>query len=379
MTEKLYDTNPYQRTFQATIVSCTPCDKGYDIVLDRTLFFPEEGGQSCDKGTLNGINVFDVQIKNGEIHHYTKEKIETKVEGKIDFDHRYYNMQHHSAEHILSGMVHQLFGYDNVGFHLGIDEVTADYNGSFNEAQIDILEQKVNEAIIKNIEIKYGYPDHVEQLSYRSKKEIKEAIRIVEIEGIDICACCAPHVKSTIEIQLFKIIKTMKFKRGTRIYFLCGQKAISDYQIKFKEAQKTSVLLKANINDTYNRILQLSNENQILKQECSKFKKEKVDMYLKTLEPCDSILLFEENMDFSIQKYFVSKLHTYVLKYAAVFVKDKDGYRFLLFDHENALNYLNKLKDHFIVKGGGNKEAIQGSVIASEEQIRKIMEEENEL
>ena len=101
MTEKLYDTNPYQRTFQATIVSCTPCDKGYDIVLDRTLFFPEEGGQSCDKGTLNGINVFDVQIKNGEIHHYTKEKIETKVEGKIDFDHRYYNMQHHSAEHIL--------------------------------------------------------------------------------------------------------------------------------------------------------------------------------------------------------------------------------------------------------------------------------------
>ena len=154
---------------------------------------------------------------------------------------------------------------------------------------------------------------------------------------------------------------------------------VNSYQIKFKEAQKTSVLLKANINDTYNRILQLSNENQILKQECSKFKKEKVDMYLKTLEPCDSILLFEENMDFSIQKYFVSKLHTYVLKYAAVFVKDKDGYRFLLFDHENALNYLNKLKDHFIVKGGGNKEAIQGSVIASEEQIRKIMEEENEL
>ncbi|MGM9948448.1 alanyl-tRNA editing protein [Floccifex sp.] len=376
MTKKLYDIYPYQTQFTAQVLSCTSCTKGYDILLDQTLFFPEEGGQSCDKGTLNGVDVLDVQIQDGQIHHYTKEKLEGMVKGTIDFSFRYMNMQHHSGEHILSGLVHQLFGYDNIGFHLGIDEVTADYNGTFNEDQLNLLEQKVNEVILQNIEIQYGYPDNIEEISYRFKKEIKEAIRIVEIKGIDVCACCAPHVKSTIEVQVFKIIKAMKFKRGTRLYFLCGQRAIQDYQIKFKEAQKTSVLLKAHINETYNSVLRLYRENQTLKQECSKLKKEKIDQWIDSLQSTSSILAFEDNIDMATQKYCVSKLHALVDSYAALFVKNEEGYRFLLFSHDDAIQYLNVLKKHFKVKGGGNKDSIQGSICAAKEEIEEVFQNE---
>jgi len=154
MTLKLYEQEPYQTTFHAHVISCIKKNELYDIILDQTLFFPEEGGQTCDKGTLNGIDVVDVQIINDEIHHYTHSALNGDVQGIIDWTHRYTNMQHHTGEHILSGLIHKEFHVDNVGFHLGYNEITADYAMDLNNDQIKRIEALVNSVIFSNKPVK---------------------------------------------------------------------------------------------------------------------------------------------------------------------------------------------------------------------------------
>ena len=121
MTEKIYDYDSYLTEFSAKVLSCEKCDKGYKTELDRTLFFPEEGGQCCDKGEISGILVTYVELSGDTIYHYTDEPLPVNetVSGKIDFKLRFRNMQNHSGEHIICGIAHRLHGLSNVGFHLG--------------------------------------------------------------------------------------------------------------------------------------------------------------------------------------------------------------------------------------------------------------------
>lgn len=374
MTKKLYDNNAYEIEFEAIVLSCTKIKNQFDVILDQTLFFPEEGGQSCDKGYINDIEVLDVQIKDGIIHHYVEQAIEGKVTGKIDWNHRYSNMQNHSGEHILSGLVYSLFGYNNVGFYLGNDEVTADFDGILTNEQIQLLETKVNQVIQNNVSIHCGYPENVEQMEYRSKKAINGAIRIVEIENIDVCACCAPHVHSTIEVGLFKILKSMKHKKGTRIFFLCGTRAISNYQTIYQQAQKISNLFSAPIDDIYASAQRVNNEVYSLKQQCIDLKKQRIDSQIQNLPFQDSYLIFEKDMDMNIQKYYLNQLKPYVRDFAAIFVKQETNYRFLLVSNVDATIQLKLLKEHFNVRGGGKKDNIQGTIEASEEEIKKILQ-----
>ncbi len=373
MTNKLYDTNPYQTNFEANVLSCLQEKNRYDVVLDQTLFFPEEGGQSCDKGFINDIEVIDVQIKNGILHHYLKRPLQGHVHGSIHWEHRFSNMQNHSGEHILSGFIHSMYGFDNVGFHLGNDEVTADYDGILTNAQIEDLEKKVNECIQRNVPIHCGYPNDPSKLEYRSKIEIKEAIRIVEIEGVDICACCAPHVKSTIEVGVFKVLKFAKHKKGTRIYFLCGKRAIDLYQIIYQQAMKISNLFSSPIEDIYTSAKRVNDETVSLKQKIASVKKQRIDDLTQNLSIQDSYLIFEEDMDANTQKYYLNKLKPFAQDFAAIFVKQETNYRFLLVSNQDARNQLQLLKDHFQVRGGGKQDNIQGTIEASEEEIRRIL------
>ena len=168
-TIKLYDEMPYSTDFKATVVEVNK----NEIILDQTLFFPEEGGQECDLGTINDIPVKDVQIKNDVIIHYVKKHhfdVGDTIEGHIDWKRRYSFMQNHTGEHLLSGIVHSLYGYDNVSFHLNSEEGQVEYDGDIKD--IDLIEEKVNQAIYENKEINCFYPDDLESISYRSKKEI---------------------------------------------------------------------------------------------------------------------------------------------------------------------------------------------------------------
>ena len=224
-TIKLYDNDAYATQFEANVLYSNETEHNgqtcYEIILDKTLFFPEEGGQTPDKGTINGMEVLDVQIKDDIITHYIKAeqpidivKENDAVTGSIDWTHRFSNMQQHSAEHIFSGLVYKEYGYQNFGFHLSDNIVTMDFNGPLTIEQIEELEWKVNQAIVQNVAIDTCYPTTGElaMLTYRSKLELETNVRIVTIEGYDVCACCAPHVKRTGEIGGFKVINAQNYK-----------------------------------------------------------------------------------------------------------------------------------------------------------------------
>lgn len=373
MTIKLYDLDAYQTTFEATVLSCTKREKDYDVILDQTLFFPEEGGQTCDQGTLNDVRVHDVQIIDQEIHHYVNDPLKGKIIGKIDFKHRYTNMQNHSGEHVLSGLVKEMFGFDNSGFHLSPNEITTDYSGFLNTKQLEELEKRANEVILENHPIHCFYPEDTSLYDYRSKKEINEALRIVEIEGIDCCACCAPHVRSTSEIGLIKILKAIKHKQGVRIWFICGYRAYQDYHQKHLQAMHISQKLSLPSDDLTHGIDRLINENNDLKQEISKLKKQSIDLQIQSLSVQDFHLVFVEELDRSLQLYYCNQLLDLARHFSAVFVGKENNYRFYITSHEDARFLLEKLKENFEVKGGGKKDMVQGQIQGSKEDIEELL------
>lgn len=373
MTIKLYDLDAYQTTFEATVLSCTKREKDYDVILDQTLFFPEEGGQTCDQGMLNDVRVHDVQIIDQEIHHYVNDPLKGKIIGKIDFKHRYTNMQNHSGEHVLSGLVKEMFGFDNSGFHLSLNEITTDYSGFLNTKQLEKLEKRANEVILENHPIHCFYPEDTSLYDYRSKKEINEALRLVEIEGVDCCACCAPHVRSTSEIGLIKILKAIKHKQGVRIWFICGYRAYQDYHQKHLQAMHISQKLSLPSDDLTHGIDRLINENNDLKQEISKLKKQSIDLQIQSLSVQDFHLVFVEELDRSLQLYYCNQLLDLAHHFSAVFVGEENNYRFYITSHEDARLLLEKLKEHFEVKGGGKKDMVQGQIQGSKEDVEELL------
>jgi alanyl-tRNA synthetase len=247
MTEKLYYKDAYIKEFNAEVLSCEKNGDIYDAVLDKTAFFPEEGGQYSDKGRLGGARVTDVKELDGIIHHYIDAPVAvgSEVLGSIDFDERYEKMQCHSGEHILSGIIQSLFSLDNVGFHLGADDVTMDISAPLTREELDIVEKMANEVIYKNVEITSEFPDPSElrNMRYRSKLDLTDNVRIVRIGEYDACACCAPHVKRTGEIGLIKILDFAKLRGGIRIHIAAGRRAMKIFRDYYENAQSVSSML----------------------------------------------------------------------------------------------------------------------------------------
>ena len=247
MTEKLYYLDAYTKEFEATVLeSYTDADKNV-VILDCTAFFPEEGGQSADTGYIGDSRVLDVKEKGGVIRHYTDTILTAgeKVKCKIDFADRFEKMQCHTAEHIISGAIKRLHGLDNVGFHLGAYEVTMDVNGYLTREELDEIELIANRAVFDNVPVKTSFPsaEELASMNYRSKLDLTENVRIVEVEGYDLCACCAPHVAYTGEIGLIKILDFEKHRGGLRINIAAGYRALRDYREKYRNVLKISALL----------------------------------------------------------------------------------------------------------------------------------------
>ena len=224
MTKKLYDLDSHRRDFTAAVLRCDADGERYAVVLDQTLFFPEGGGQPADTGVLGGARVLDVQITQEAIVHYTDAPLTpgAQVRGEIDWPQRFRRMQGHSGEHIISGLIHSEYGLDNVGFHLGQDTISMDYNGELTWPQLMHIEQLANEAVYRNVPIRTEYPspEQLAQMTYRSKLDLTEDVRIVTVEGYDVCACCAPHVSCTGEIGAIKFTSVMRHRGGIRVTIL---------------------------------------------------------------------------------------------------------------------------------------------------------------
>ena len=275
MTEKLFYQDSRIRKFTARVESCRETEQNqYEVVLDRTAFFPEEGGQYADSGRLfqgeQEIPVFDVQEKNGILIHYTEKALQegTEITGEIDYEERFSKMQQHTGEHIVSGIVHRRFGYNNVGFHLGNEEVTMDFDGMLTMEQIREIEREANEAVAANVEIQVLYPtkEELKDIAYRSKMEIEGQVRIVRIPGWDTCACCAPHVTATGEIGIIKLTGAIKYKGGMRVSMLCGFRALEDYNRKEESVIAISRKLSAKPETIVEAVERLEKEIQAGKE-----------------------------------------------------------------------------------------------------------------
>ena len=267
MTEKLFYTDSHMQEFTAEVVSCRPCDNGYEAVLSRTAFFPEGGGQAADTGVIDGIRVYDVQEKGEQIFHYLEGELEEgkTVTGQIDWDKRFSRMQQHSGEHILSGMASKLFGAKNVGFHMAEDYATIDLDTPLTHEQIKELQREANRAVQRNVPVTYEtvQGEELENITLRKQaKGLKGDIRIVYFDGgeVDSCTCCGTHVAFSGEVGYIKITAHIKYKGGTRIWFACGMRAVEDSLNNQDIVDSLAVRFSAKQEDVLNAVLRQGDE-----------------------------------------------------------------------------------------------------------------------
>lgn len=381
-TKCLYDLDPYQLTFDAEVLQCETIDvEGmvcYQIVLDQTLFFPEQGGQSADKGCIDGSNVLDVQIKQHIIYHTVDQPFECgqKIHGTIDWNHRFSNMQQHTGEHIFSGLVHKKFGYDNVGFHLSDQTVTMDFNGPISTKEVEELEREANEVIVSNVPVRISYPSKEELfvLDYRSKIEIEGQVRIVTIPNVDQCACCAPHVKQTGEIGLLKVISVQSHRGGVRISILCGMRALNDYRGRIATTQTLSSLLSVSHDKLVEAVERQKEQLQTAKFERNQLKQQYMELKLTTIpNEQEHVYLFEDELEQQVMRTTVNILTEHHDGFCGVFSGNEiEGYRFIIGSKEqDARTVIAAMKEQFEVRGGGSNAMVQGSVIAKKEDLLK--------
>lgn len=383
-TVRLYDQGAYATEFEAEVLACEEVEKKekkvYQVWLDQTLFFPEEGGQSPDMGTIDGIKVLDVQIKDEVITHTLAAPLAvgTMVKGVVDWKHRFYNMQQHSGEHIFSGIVHNRFGYDNVGFHLSDSIVTMDFNGVITAEDIEEIETEVNQAIIENIPVEVSYPtkEELKVLEYRSKIEIEGQVRIVTIPGYDVCACCAPHVRRTGEIGMLKVMNVQSYKGGVRISILCGFRALEAFRQKADIITELMAQFSTNQEALVENVTKLKNTNQTMKNQLASAKQELMEYKVAAIpEDSENAILFESDLDTPVVRNVVNGLVEKFTGICAVFVgNDESGYQFIVGSkNKDCRAIAAALREKLSARGGGSDKMIQGSVAASQLQIEELL------
>lgn len=378
MTERLFDADGYLKQFQATVLDCAEDEKGWYAVLDRTAFFPEGGGQSGDAGWLGETKVTDTVEKEGKICHRVERPLEigAVIEGTVNFQERFDKMQQHTGEHILSGIVHTLYGYDNVGFHLGAELTTLDFNGELSKEQIHDLELRANEVVFSNLPVTVLYPTDQElsRFSYRSKIEIEGQVRLVEIPGIDLCACCAPHVKRTGEVGMIKITAAERHRGGCRLTMVCGRRAFMDYEEKQQSVGKISAALSSKPDQVYESVVHLQRQQQSLREQLNSVQARYFSEKLERIRREDPfVCIFEEGLDGIAVRNFVNAVMERCDGICGVFLgNEKEGYRYILGSRQSDVRPVSKqLNEKFSGKGGGKPGMVQGTLYGKQELIEK--------
>lgn len=382
MTEKLFYEDSHLKQFTAVVQECLKSGDRYQVVLNRTAFFPEGGGQYADTGMLEAVHVLDVQEKDGTIYHLTDGELipGTEVTGRIDWEERFMKMQQHTGEHIVSGLVHARFGYRNVGFHLGTTDCTMDFNGEIKKEELLEIELEANKAVIQNLDVIVTYPsvEELESLEYRSKIEIEGQVRIVTIPGYDVCACCAPHVSKTGEIGQIKLTNVQRYKGGVRVTMLCGFRALADYNRKLQAVRQISAALCAKEDETAEAVVHLQAECAQWKQRVLNLQKDLLSYKAKEVDDTeDAVCLFEPELEGEAPRFLMNQVLDAGHGVCAVFSGGKDeNYRYVIGSRQLDLRKLVKeLNMEFQGRGGGKPEMVQGSLHGKQDELRVWMKE----
>ena len=380
MTKKLYDLDSHMFAFDAVVLSCAPYRERYAVTLDQTAFFPEGGGQYADTGTLGNAAVLDVQEESGDIIHYTDKPLSVgeTVRGELDGVKRFRRMQNHSGEHIVSGIVHRLFGYDNVGFHLSDDDMTVDYNGTLTREDLDRVETLANEAVAQNLTVlaEYPAPDVLAALRYRSKLDLTENVRIVTIGDVDCCACCAPHVSRTGEIGVIKILDFERYKGGVRCHILCGFPALEDYRTKYLNIQSISLALCVPQHETAQGVQRLIEDCKQKEYSIVGLRRKLAELALENAAKSDHCLCFfaDAACDTDSLRHAVN-LGMQQKEVCAGFLPAESGWRYCI--GSAVVDLRAKAKEINAAlqgRGGGQIGMIQGTANASQNDIRAYFE-----
>lgn len=382
----LFERDGHCGDFTAEVCSCEAVPGGlYELTLSQTAFFPEGGGQSSDRGTLGGQEVLKLRTDDARsvVYHTVRNPVApgSVVEGHVDMEKRFSDMQNHTAEHIISGIVHSRFGYDNVGFHMGNDGITMDFNGILSAEQLATVELLANEAVYANLPVKISFytPETVREVAFRSKKELTGTVRLVEIEGTDRCACCAPHVNRTGEIGLIKIINCQSYKGGVRVSMLAGRRAFAELSKRFIQVKSLSAALSAKMDEVERHVQRLQAETIQAKTDRTSVLHQYYLMRAESIGPGESALLFEETGTADDIRNFVKILMERTDEICAVFLLDRgseqEQYRFVIGSRSRDLrNISDVLRKSAGASCGGRPEMIQGSVTAGKEQIVNLLQ-----
>ncbi len=396
LTQVIYEDDAYAKECMAKVLECKEVlrkdgdreETVYGIVLDKTVFFPEGGGQPADEGVINEVPVIDVQKEDGKIYHYVRTAFVSgdEVNLQLNFNLRYRRMQNHSGEHVFCGLIHKLYGYENVGFHMSGDLVTVDVNGVLTADDFEKLEMLANEAIYANAPIYALYPETAEEIDYRSKLELTEDIRVIIIEGYDACACCAPHVKSTAEIGLIKVMDFMSHRGGTRFSLKCGGAAVEDYVLLHEEIKQIMRLFSSKREECHLAAERVSEQLKAQQETIVALKRQITELHMtrlretvKNMPDAPVIMIFDEALEEMQMRTLVNEGVTIAPGLVAGFMgKDGMGYRYIVGKNETAegpdlRELAKKMNESINGRGGGSFKMIQGSVAVNRVEIEEFM------
>ena len=377
MCRKLFYEDPNLTQFTATVVDCTETPKGFEVVLDATAFYPEGGGQACDTGTLGGAQVLDVQERGEQVVHLCDAPLAPgqQVEGSIHWARRFDLMQQHTGEHILSGLIHQTFGYHNVGFHMGTGLMEVDFDGPITPEQMADLEAKANAIVWENrpVACSYPAPQELDQLTYRTKKALPWPVRIVEVPGADRCACCGIHVPFTGQVGIIKVFSVTKFHSGVRLQMACGKRALEYMSLICEQNRQVSRIFSAQPHQTGEAAQKFSEALAAEKFRCAGLQNRLFDLTAKGFAGQGNVVCFEEGLDSTGIRTLAEKIAACCGGYAAVFSGSEGNYGFCLAQPGGDLRELcTQMRQSLQGRGGGKPAFQQGSLQCTRQAIEEF-------
>ena len=374
-TIKLYYDDPYMRTFDAVVTDCVPEGKHYLITLNRTAFYPEGGGQPCDLGRLGSEPVLDVQERSGVIYHTCAHSLPVgaPVEGEVDWARRFDHMQQHSGEHIVSGMLCSAFHCDNVGFHMGADTVTIDYNADISWEQALDIERRANRYIWEDHPVHIWYPSPAElaALPYRSKKALEGAVRITEFPGADMCACCGTHVDSSGQVGLVKLLSCQKFRDGVRLELVCGRRALDYLAACWEQARQIGQALSVKPETSAAAVERMQGELLTAKERAARLEEQVFAHTAAQYAGAGDVLLITEALEGDGVRRLCDAVAQSAGGRCAVFAGADGAYKYAVIHAGQDIRPLVKdMNDALHGRGGGRDGFAQGSAACTAEEIR---------
>ncbi len=376
--KKLFYEDAYLKEFESKVICCEPVEQGFATVLSMTAFYPEGGGQPFDIGKIGDANVLEVHEKDGEIIHLTDSALEPDktYNCTIDWNRRYDHMQRHTAEHIVSGIIHKLYGADNVGFNIGTEYVTMDYNVFLTDEDIKKIEHLSNEAVFKNLPVQVDFYDGTPDIAYRSKKQLTGEIRIVNISDYDVCACCGTQTRTTGELGLIKIVQSQKYKSGSRLSMVCGYRALEDYDVKQRNAHEISTLLSSKINESAEAVKVLLAERDKIKYQLTQSKIRILEFITASQPEEETVSVFEDDLgpdELKRLALMIAEKSEKTLISAAFSGDDENGYKYAIIYKKGDIKEFSTALNNALNGRGGGKDILMGSVQKNRQDIEDFL------